>query len=296
MIVLMEVTIIYITLVLTGLIMGSFAGATVWRLRARELSEDKAHHEDYDKVEYKQLSKLLTTKLSKDRSQCLHCSYQLRWHDLIPLVSWAMLRGKCRHCHKPIGYFEPLIELGVALFFVASYIFWPYTFDSWLVIARFIVWLIAGVGLAILATYDTKWFMLPDKVNFTVIALALASATLAIFGSGNYGDSLINIAMSVAILSGLYYVIYLISKGQWIGFGDIKLGLGLALLLSDWQLAFVALFAANLIGCLIVVPMMLFGKLKRDAHIPFGPLLIIGTLIAQLAGPALVSWYVGVLL
>ncbi len=276
--------------------MGSFAGATVWRLRARELADDRANHEDYDKSQYKKLSKLLSAKLSKDRSQCLHCSYQLRWYDLIPLVSWLSLGGKCRHCHKPIGYFEPLIELGVALFFVTSYMFWPYALDSGFMIARFIIWLISGVGLAILAAYDTKWFMLPDKVNFTVIVMALMSAVLMVISSNNYIEALINIAISIVILSGLYYIIYVISRGQWIGFGDIKLGLGLALLISDWQLAFVALFAANLIGCLIVVPMMLIGKLKRDAHIPFGPLLIIGAIIAQLAGPALVTWYMGMML
>ena len=271
--------------------MGSFAGATVWRLRAKELADDKAHDEEYDKVEYKRLKPLMSVKTYQDRSRCLNCSYQLRWYDLIPLVSWIWLRGQCRQCRKPIGYFEPLIELGMALFFVLSYAFWPYSLDGGLEIARLALWLMAGVGLAILFAYDTKWFMLLDKINFAVIGLALASALIVILGSNYKLETLINIAGSVVILSGLYYLIYKISRGQWIGFGDIKLGLGLALLLADWRLAFVALFAANLIGCLIVVPLMLMGKLKRDSHVPFGPLLIVGCVVAQLAGLTLINWY-----
>ena len=114
----MENVVIYLALILTGLCLGSFAGAMVWRLRARQLSEDKAHHEEYDKDEYQRLKKLTTGGAAHDRSRCLHCSYVLRWYDLIPLVSWLSLRGKCRQCHIPIGYLEPLIELGVALLFV----------------------------------------------------------------------------------------------------------------------------------------------------------------------------------
>jgi leader peptidase (prepilin peptidase)/N-methyltransferase len=101
---------------------------------------------------------------------------------------------------------------------------------------------------------------------------------------------------SIVILSGIYLILYQISHGKWIGFGDIKLGLGLALLLADWQLAFVALFMANIIGCLWVIPGMVVGKLKRNSHVPFGPLLIAGGLIAQMIGPYLISAYMSLLI
>ena len=295
MIVLMEIT-IYIALVLVGLCMGSFAGATTWRLRANELADDKKRGDEYDEAEYGQLKKLTHIKTSRDRSVCLHCSYRLRWYDLIPLVSWVLLRGKCRQCRHAIGYFEPLMELGVALFFVLSYAFWPGQLISALQITHFVIWLAAGVVLAILFAYDAKWFLLPDKINYSLIGLGLASSVIVAVTSNNLSAAIGNIAGSVAILSGMYYIIYLLSRGKWIGFGDIKLGLGLALLLADWQLAFIALFAANLIGCLIVIPMMAVGKLKRDSHIQFGPLLIIGTVIAWLAGAVLLSWYSGMVL
>ncbi len=291
MMVLMENVVIYLALTLTGLCLGSFAGASVWRLRARQLAEDKANHEDYDKGEQRRLEKLTTGGLMNDRSRCLHCSYALRWYDLIPLISWVSLRGKCRRCHNPIGYLEPLIELGVSLLFVLSFTFWPYPLESSLEITRFIVWLVAGVGLAILFAYDTRWFLLPDRVSFTVIGLGLVSALVVVLQSANTVSTLLGIAGSIMILSGLYFALYLISRGEWVGFGDIKLGLGLALLLADWRLAFVALFAANLIGCLIVIPAMALGRLKRNSRVPFGPLLILGCVVAQLAGSYLIETY-----
>jgi leader peptidase (prepilin peptidase)/N-methyltransferase len=278
-------------LILFGLVLGSFAGATVWRLRARQLVADKKAGEQVDHKEYTQLKKLAGEKLSKDRSRCLHCGYELRWYDLIPLVSWLTLKGRCRDCRKPIGYMEPLIELGTAIFFVASYLFWPVELAGGVQIALFVLWLVSGVGLAIMFAYDTKWFLLPDKINFAVIGLGLVSAILTIIASDNTVVAILSVLGSVAILSGIYFVLYLVSRGRWIGFGDIKLGLGLGLLLADWRLALIALFAANLIGCLIVIPLMITGRLKRNAHVPFGPLLIAGAVVAKLVGLAIAEYY-----
>jgi len=287
----MEQFVIYLMLILSGLCLGSFAGASMWRLRARQLVQDNEDGEHVDLDEYKNLKKLTKASVFGDRSQCLHCSYTLRWYDMIPLVSWLSLGGKCRKCRKPIGYLEPLIEFGVAVFFVLSYAFWPYPLNNGLEIARLVLWLIAGVGLAILFAYDTKWSLLPDRLNFAVIGIGVVSALLVVMGAQDKSDAILEIIGSVLVLSGIYWVLYIVSKGKWIGFGDIKLGLGLALLLADWKLAFIALFAANLIGCLIVLPAMIAGKLKRNSHVPFGPLLIAGFIFAGLAGNYLINIY-----
>jgi len=168
---------------------------------------------------------------------------------------------------------------------------WPYALVSPIDILRLVIWLIAGVGLAVLFVYDLKWFLLPDKVSFFVIGSGIITSIIAVSQSTDVAGALASIGGSVLILSGVYLMLYLISKGAWIGFGDIKLGLGLALLLADFRLAFIALFAANLIGCLIVIPAMIAGKLKRNSHVPFGPLLIGGAIVAQLGGLYLVEWY-----
>lgn len=275
---------ISILLIIVGLCLGSFAGASVWRLRSRQLIEDKAAGDTVNKKELTRLSVLTDKSLAEDRSICLQCGYKLKWYDLIPLISWTLLRGKCRKCHQPIGYFEPIMELGVASFFVVSYIFWPFPIISTLEILRFILWLLSGVGLAILFAYDTKWYILPDKINYSVIFLGAVNTLIVLVMSNFNVEQMISIVGSVAILSGLYLVIYYLSKGKWIGFGDIKLGLGLGLLLADWRLAFIALFSANLVGTLLVLPAMLMGRLKRNSRVPFGPLLIVGFIIAGLAG------------
>jgi len=288
---LMEQIIVIIGLALLGLVMGSFAGASVWRLRARQLVEDKADGEKVDKKEFKMLEPLSKVRFAEDRSQCLHCGHRLKWYDLLPLVSWVGTRGKCRYCHEKIGNFEPLIEIGVAVFFVASYVFWPEAIHTIPQMASFILWLFAGVLLAILFAYDLKWSILPNRVMFPLIGVAAVSAAFAAFSSLDLADTLINIAIAVFLLSGLYLILWLISKGQWIGFGDVKLGLALALLLVDWKLAFIALFAANLIGCLIVIPGMLSGKLTRKTRVPFGPLLILGAIVAVWWGNAVLTAY-----
>lgn len=278
-------------LLFLGLCFGSFAGAQVWRLRARQLVEDKAEGEDYDKKEYKALLPLTKHKATDDRSQCLHCGHQLAWYDLLPLVSWLSTGGKCRYCHKRIGHFEPLIELGVAVFFAVSFLFWPQPLTAPLEIIQFIIWLIAGVMLTILLAYDAKWFLLPDRIVFPLIALATLYAGIEVAQATDIVMAIFSLIAAIFILSGTYLLLWLVSRGKWIGFGDIKLGLILALLLGRWELALLALFLANFIGCLIVLPGLATKKLSRTTQIPFGPMLIIGFVIAALFGDAIIAWY-----
>ena len=292
MIVLMEQVLLVVIFAVLGLCMGSFAGATVWRLRAKQLVQDKASKEPYDKQEYKRLLPLTKATLASDRSRCLHCGHTLAWYDLLPLVSWLTTRGRCRYCSTRIGWFEPLIELGMAAVFVAAYLLWPLPLAASDQIARFGLWLVAALLLVMLFAYDRKWFLLPNVLVFPliIIGVAVEALHLATLGS-DLVPGLISLAGAIVILSGLYYLLWLISRGRWIGFGDVKLGLGLALLLGDWQLAFIALFAANFIGCLIVLPGLLSGKLSRGTRVPFGPLLIVGFFIAALLGPWILAGY-----
>ncbi len=287
---------VVIVLALFGLVLGSFAGATVWRLRARQLRADKKAGEEVDAKEWKRLQPLAKAQVKSDRSRCLECGYTLRWYDLIPLFSWLSLKGRCRNCRHKIGSFEPLMELGVAAFFVVSYLLWPFPLDDILTVSLFVTWLVAGVVLAILFAYDVKWFLLPDGANILLAVLGIISVILTALVTGDVWGTVFSALAAVGVLSGLYLILYVVSKGRWVGFGDVKLGVGLALLLGDWQLAFLALFLANLIGCLIVIPFMIAGKLTRTSHVPFGPLLIAGTVIVKLVGFAVLDWYFGILI
>lgn len=285
---------------LFGLVIGSFLGAQVWRLRARQLVEAKEYGEEYDKKEYRALAPLIKHKDSTDRSRCLHCNHQLAWYDLVPLASWLSTSGKCRYCHKAIGVFEPLIELATASFFALILLTWyPLLLTGdWQAAAGFGLWVVAGSLLVILFAYDLKWQLLPDSIVFPLMIVAGLVAELRIVQAPDTAQALMSLNGAILILSGLYLVLYLVAERlgkAWIGFGDVKLGLALALLLADWRLAFLALFLANVIGCLVLLPFMATGKASRGTVIPFGPFLIAGAVIAGLYGEAIISWYLSLL-
>lgn len=287
----MDQIIIYIALVLIGAALGSFAGATVWRLRALQLASDKKNKEKVDAKEYSRLKKLLGKSFTTDRSQCLHCGYELKWYDLIPVVSWLTLRGKCRACKHPIGVAELGIELAMIAFFALSYAFWPGGVESGLEIAHFVLWLAAGVVMAMLFLYDLRWFLLPDRLTIALAVIGLAIVGVSAAETQDIGGTIVTALGAVAVLGGLYAVLHFVSKGRWVGFGDVKLGIGLGLVLVDWQLAIVALFLANFIGCLVVIPLLALKKLQRSAHVPFGPLLISGAVLAWFIGWPILEWY-----
>ncbi len=305
---------LYILVGFFGLIMGSFAGATVWRLRARQLVSDEAIFAELQAksestkrltddeqqglewlnetkkdrlIDLKRLQPLTKATMSKDRSQCLHCHHELAWYDLLPLASWLSTGGKCRYCKKPIGKFEPIIEVSSAVLFLLTFHY--VLAGNFTVLALF--WLVVLVMLVILFAYDFKWFLLPDSVMIPLIALSTAYAAVNIAISDNPWQLAGSTVVSVTVLSGLYFVLWLVSRGVLVGFGDIKLGLALGLLLMDWKLAIMALFLANLIGTLVVVPGLLTKKLSRKSQVPFGPLLIVGFFIALFWGQAIIDGY-----
>ena len=272
-----------------GLVLGSFAGAQVWRLRARQLVADKKAGESYDKAEYKKLSPLLKGKKQQDRSRCLSCGHQLGLRDLIPLISWLSTRGRCRYCGKRIGYFEPLVELSLAVAFMVSFLVWPWHLAGlqWVLFA---VWCVSLVALIMLVAYDIKWRILPD---FLTVSYGLVSLVFVVLRYFIVNDvNLYSLAIALVIMSGVYGVLYLISKGKWIGLGDVKLGVGLGLILASWQSAFVGLFLANLIGCVLVIPGLASKKLKANSEIAFGPLLDLGSFISFFVGARIMDWLV----
>lgn len=284
---------------LLGLVIGSFAGAQVWRLRYQQLVEDKAVGEPYDKAELSRLAVLHKQKGHSDRSHCLRCGHTLAWYDLLPLLSWVSTKGKCRYCKQSIGGFEPFIELGVMAVFVASYLLWPYDLSEPTSVVLLGLWLGAVIPATILFAYDAKWSLLPDIANYALIVSAAAFAGVALYANET---TPIELAGSLLVVAGLYGGIYYFSRWRygeqatWVGFGDVKLSIALGLFALNWQTAFVLVFAANFIGTLLVLPGLLQRSIGRATQIPFGPLLLLGTLVAVLAGQSITEWYFQVLL
>ena len=295
MIVLMDIAILGIGAGLVGAVMGSFAAAQVWRLRAAQLVEDKKAGEKVNAEEYKRLLPLTKQGLLKDRSIDLDTGTPLKWYDLVPIISWLILRGRSRYSGRPIGWMEFVAEVIMAALFVAVVLWWPWSLADPLEWLKLGVWLVALVALAINFMYDARWFLLVSGLNWLVIGCGVVFASIVWLQSGDIA-TVWSILGSVAILGGLYGALWLVSRGKWVGEGDIYLGTGLALLLADWRLAFVALFAANLVGTLVIIPQLAQKKLERGSHVPFGPLLIIGFVLAWFFGNTIIEWYLGLVL
>lgn len=284
--------VIVLILIWLGLATGSFVNALVFRLHMQSKKPRAKHRELKAKTTIPDSQFSILT----GRSMCVHCKHTLVWYDLVPLLSWLALRGKCRYCKKPISYQYPLVELISATVFVSSYIFWPITVHiggQWLLLGT---WLTCAVGLLALAIYDLRWMILPNKIIYPTLAAAVAGriAYIAAFGDRPLHLVLLWIS-SVIIASGVFFVLFMVSNGKWIGYGDVRLGLITGTLLADPQKALAMIFIASLLGSLIALPALKTGKKTLASKLPYGPFLILATAVMVVFGGHLLNWYKGLL-
>jgi len=178
--------------------------------------------------------------------------------------------------------------------FVLSYLYWPGQMEG-VGLFAFACWLLFVVGFVVLTVYDLKWFLLPNKVVFPLIGLAIILVMGRLLFGADWQQALGSLA-GAAVIWGVFYAIYRFSKGEWIGFGDVKLAVVLGVLAGGVLPAFALLFIASLIGVLASLPLVIAGKANRKSHLPFGPMLIAATIIIVLFGQALVDWYANLLI
>ncbi len=264
----------YILVFLFGLIIGSFLNVVIYRLE-------------------KGGSAL------KGRSYCPHCKHTLSWRDLIPVASFLLLGGKCRYCKKSISLQYPLVELGTACVFVLSFLAVrdlaqgslavPQP-DNFLIFQTFYLFVIASL-LIVLFVYDLRHYILPDKILFPAIGLALLWDLLVLRSLGEGGGFVVSGFAAVLF----FFSIFALSKGRAMGFGDVKLAFFMGLFLG-WPNILVAFFTAFLAGAFTGVALIALKKKGMKSEIPFGPFLIGGTLIALLAGKQIVDWYLRLVL
>jgi prepilin signal peptidase PulO-like enzyme (type II secretory pathway) len=287
---------VYIFLIIFGLCFGSFINALVWRIHCQE-SENRSQKIGEKKQKNHPNSQLLTPNYSvlKGRSMCPNCKHQLGFWDLIPVISWLSLKGRCRYCNKPISIQYPVVELTTTIVFVLSYLFWPYGFDTPYLYVYFITWLVVIIGLIALAVYDIKWMILPDKIVWPLTVIVLISFIIQIFTGRPYAD-IPQVALAGVIGGGIFWILFQISGGKWIGGGDVKLGFLIGLILVQPQLVILQLFIASLLGTLFALPFLVSKKLKASSKIPFGPFLIASAIIVMLFGQQIIETYLDLLL
>ena len=242
--------------------MGSFMMCQVWRIKTGDKSK---------------------------WSHCMNCGERLKWYDNVPVLSWLILRGKCRSCGKKIGVAEFLSEILMGGLFLAVGLVWKdWTFFG---VSQLVAFLALIVGLMGLFVYDAKWRRLPNVLlAYTVIcAVILVALRIGALVSESQltGLVLLDYSGALAILPGVYFFLYKLSREQWVGGGDYILCIALALALGKFWLAFFVLFLANLMGSLISVPIVLSGK--KGAKIAFGPFLILAFLLVFFFGDAILA-------
>lgn len=246
---------ILIILIIAGLIAGSFINALTFRF------------EDPKKM--------------LGRSQCVKCKHTLGFWDLIPVFSFLFLKGKCRYCKKPISIQYPIVELVTAILFVALYL---YVFTNWY---SFILLILISVILISIFIIDLKTLYIPDYLVYSGIVLALVLVLLQYILEG---QNLIPPLIGAVVGGGFFLLVVAISKGKWMGTGDIKLGALLGIILG-YPLILVGLFSAFAIGGVVGLFLLLRKIKSRKDEIPLGPFLIIGFYIALFFGQTIINWY-----
>ena len=268
---------VYILIVLLGLALGSFTNALAWRIYEQSITKNKA--------------KLKELSVTKGRSMCVHCKHELSAVDLIPVFSWVILKGKCRYCHKKISWQYPLVEIVFVLLLLALYHFWPLplvqTVD-WLLL---LVWLPLLVIMLSLAVIDIRHQVLPTKL---IYAMGVTAAIYIGIQSFSYSyrtfDPIVSGLIGGMVLFGLFYAIYQLSKGQWVGGGDVRLVAVMGLLLG-WQKGLLALLVASYFASALMIILVCIGGYHKKMRIPFGPFLLLATVVCFLFGGPLIQLY-----
>jgi len=257
----------FVFVFLLGLIVGSFLNCVIYRLDKKE-------------------SPLF------GRSFCPHCHHKLEWFDLIPIVSFLLLKGKCRYCHKKISWQYPIIEITVALLFLFLAV-WLKLKIQLSSLLEFSFLAIIFSFLIIIFVYDLKKYIIPDKVIFPAIFIAFFYQIFKAIEFEKKGFDVFFFwwaIFSAFVAAGFFLSIYLISKGKWLGFGDVKLVFFMGLFLS-WPKILEAIFLAFLIGAIVGIILIAKGKKTPDSEIPFAPFLVTATLIVFFEGGRLFQWY-----
>lgn len=190
------------------------------------------------------------------RSQCPACKHALGAGELIPLLSYALQRGRCRHCRRAIGTMYPSVELLTTFLFVAALFLEGSPFPS--ILLAFALWL-----LLLIAVIDIRTRTIHDALNFSFVFLAGAHAVAV---------ERFQIAGAV-LLAGFFAIQWLLSRGRWVGSGDIILGAGIGLLLGSVARALLCLGLAYILGAAVALFLLATGRVTRKSTVPFGPFL-----------------------
>ncbi len=269
---------------LFGLAVGSFLNAVIYRLGKGESA-------------------------FRGRSYCPSCKRNLAWFDLIPVLSFILLLGKCRYCRRPISWQYPVVEITTAAAFLLIFNFQVSIFNEFSIsqlLNLAYLWSVVSL-LIVIFVYDLEYYLIPDRLVYSAIGIAFLYRILEFLSFNhwvlienwklkieNFGN-LENALASASVAALFFFAIWALSRGRWMGFGDVKLAFFMGLFLGFPNIV-VALFFAFLTGALIGLVLIVVRKKHIKSEVPFGPFLVAGTLVALLWGQEIVNWYLAFLL
>lgn len=242
---------------LVGLCAGSFLNVCIYRLPRRE-------------------------SVAWPASRCTTCTRALSWYENIPVVSWIVLRGRCRTCRAPVSWMYPIVEIVTALIFVSSYVLYGFTPTA----------AVRGVfacALIVLFVTDLQHHILPNIITVPGIAIGFV---LSLFLPPGWRDSLIGIAVGGGTLFAIAEAYYRVRDQEGLGMGDVKL-LGMIGAFLGWKLVLLTLILASFAGSVAGGILIASGRGSMKYALPFGTFLAVGALIAAIWGAPIIDWYMG---
>jgi prepilin signal peptidase PulO-like enzyme (type II secretory pathway) len=240
-----------------GLLIGSFINCLAWRLYKEETIFGRSH--------------------------CPKCLKQIDWFDNIPLLSFILLRGKCRHCAKKISWQYPLVELITGVLFYVAFLNFGAT--PLILLKSFIVIAI----LVLVFIFDFRWYLIP------VSALIWSGAVIIILGALSYPYNLgsyIFVLLASIMAAGLFFgAQYLLTRGKGLGEGDIWLGVFLGAIFVNLKTLTVAVLLAYLIGSIVGLYLLAAKRKHWSSKLPLGVFLTAGAIISLFWGSQIAAWY-----
>jgi leader peptidase (prepilin peptidase)/N-methyltransferase len=215
-------------------------------------------------------------------SRCPRCEYVLRWYDNIPVVSYVLLRGRCRKCRESIAIRYPALEIAtLAVFLVHGAVF------GWS--ALLVVRLLFACAMVVLFAIDLEHHLLPDVITLPGIVAGLLFSLVLPPG---IVDALLGVLVGGGVLWLIGEAYYRYSGQEGMGGGDVKM-LAMIGAFLGWKLVLVTLVLSSVAGSLIGVLVIAFKRGGMKYALPYGTFLALGALAASLAGERLVNWYLG---
>lgn len=241
--------ILYLCIFLYGIVIGSFLNVCILRIPAGK-------------------------SIALDRSHCMKCGYQLKWYDLVPLFSYLFLGGRCHKCKEKISIQYPIIEGLNGILYILIFVVKGFTFDA-------VIYSLLVSALIVLSVIDFRTYEIPFGINVFIFILGVVHLLMHLSDWANY-------LIGFVLVSGLFQVIFLLSKGRAIGGGDVKLMAAAGLLLG-WK----EIYLAMIIGCILgsVIHLIRMRVSKEGHKLAMGPYLAMGIFLSAIWGELLLNWY-----